>query len=94
MIHVDPLPQEELRLLQQSWWIVELPGLLDAAVELGCGAGHGEVVLDPLAGHLDHVHQLHQAIRRAAAVVGNLAQDLDGAEQVALDDLGVAPVVD
>ena len=90
---VHPIAEEELCLLEEAGRIVELPLLLGAAVELRGGPGHGEVVLDPLRGHLDHVHQLHEALGRGAAVVGDLAENLDGAEQIALDNVGVAPVV-
>ena len=43
VVHIDPLAEEALSLLEEAGRIIELPRLL-------------EVVLNPLRGHLDHVH--------------------------------------
>jgi len=93
VVHVHPVPQQELRLLQQPMGVVELPGLRDATVKLSGWSRHGQVVLDPLRGHLDHVHQVDKTLRRRPGVVGDLGKHLDGAEQIRFDDVGVGAVV-
>ena len=50
-------------------------------------------MLDPLAGHLDHVHQLDQAIWWGSAVVGNLAQNLNSSKEITLNNVSIASVV-
>ena len=70
------------------------PYLLDAGVELRGGSGHGQVLLQPLRGHLDHLHEVRDALWRPRGLRGDLLQGLDGGEQVGLEDVGVGAVVD
>ena len=67
--------------------------LLDAGVELRGGSGHGEVLLEPLRGHLDHLHEVHHALWRPRAVGGNLLKGLNGSKEVSFNNVSVAPVV-
>ena len=63
-------------------------------MELRGGPGHGQVLLEPLGAHLDHLHEVGDALWRPRGLRGDLLQGLDGGEQVGLEDVRVGAVVD